>query len=134
MLLGPEHPLTLQSGHLLALSLYRLGRHKDARTVIRGVASSQYSLACARQGTGQTRKAQPVIEAAANTRTAELGTDHPDTADAQPLLAQVLWSLGKQGRAAEAALLAVQTREALLGPDAAETQEANELLTSILNK
>ncbi|MGI8336403.1 protein kinase domain-containing protein [Actinomadura scrupuli] len=93
-LLGPEHPDTLSSRHLVGTALYMLDMEADAERVVYGAAEA---------------------------RSRVLGPHHADTLTSWHLLAKILYMLGRHAEALPIAAGVASSRQQVLGPDDADT-------------
>jgi hypothetical protein len=107
--LGPQHPDTLASRHLVALLLDRLGQTDEALPIARAVA--------------QAREVNPA-----------LGPQHPDTLASRYLVAQLLDRLGQTDEALPIARAVAQASEAnpALGPQHPNTLASRNFVADLL--
>jgi eukaryotic-like serine/threonine-protein kinase len=96
-LLGPEHPETLSSRHLVGTALYMLDREAEA---------------------------ERVVYAAAEARSRVLGPYHPKTLSSWHLLSKILYMLGRHADALRIASGLAPAYARVLGPDDTETLDS----------
>jgi hypothetical protein len=152
--LGPSHPSTLASRHLLAQVLDSLGRYTEARPIIEDVANRQeaspdfgpdhpstlmtrYVLAQVFNSLGRSAEALPIIEDLSERQQAspEFGPDHPSTLASRYLLAHVLATLGRSAAALPIIEDLAERQQASpeLGPDHPSTLTGRCLLAHLLD-
>jgi eukaryotic-like serine/threonine-protein kinase len=142
-LLGPEHPETLSSRHLVGTALYMLDREAEAERVVYGAAearsrllgqyhantlSSWHLLAKILYSLGRHADALPIAAGVASARTQVLSPDDTDTLDSRNTVA---WTLHMLGRNAEALPLAYDVAHAqsrVLGSDHEDTIDSRQLI------
>jgi hypothetical protein len=142
-LLGPEHPETLSSKHLVGTALYMLDREAEAERVVYGAAearsrilgqyhaktlSSWHLLAKILYMLGRHADALPIAAGIASAREQVLGPDDTDTLDSRNTVAWTLHMLARNAEALPLAYDVAHVRSRVLGADHEDTLDSRQLI------